>query len=100
MILGIGVDIIEISRIQKAIERWGEGFLNHVFTPEEIAYAQKHKFPYPHFAGRFAAKEAVYKALGDPQAGWKDIIVTNDEKGKPHCRYQADHFQHKILLSL
>ena len=100
MILGIGVDIIEISRIQKAIERWGDGFLNHVFTPEEIAYAQKHKFPYPHFAGRFAAKEAVYKALGDHKAGWKDIIVVNDEFGKPHCRYQAEGFKHTILLTI
>ena len=64
-ILGTGIDIIEIDRIQKAIERWGDHFLTHVFTAEEIKYAKKNKFPAQHFAARFAAKEAVLKAVGD-----------------------------------
>jgi holo-[acyl-carrier protein] synthase len=100
MILGIGVDIIEVDRIQKAIERWGDDFLNHIFTPEEITHARKYKFPYPHYAGRFAAKEAIYKALGDTSVGWKDMVIINDHQGKPHCRYQKNGFAHQILLTI
>lgn len=100
MILGIGVDIIEIRRIQKAIERWGKDFLEHVFTNEEIAAAQKYKFPYPHYAGRFAAKEAVFKALGDAQVSWKDLQIMNDSDGKPHCQYLKKGFKNRILLTI
>ena len=100
MILGTGVDIIEIERIQKAVERWGDGFLNHVFNPPEIKYARKYKFPYPHFAGRFAAKEAVFKALGDPHVGWKDLTIINETDGKPTCQYHNKDFKNRILLSI
>ena len=65
MIIGTGIDIIEISRIRSSVDQWGGRFLQRVFNPEEIAYAQAHTIPYPHYAGRFAAKEAIYKALGD-----------------------------------
>ncbi|MEO0271122.1 MAG: holo-ACP synthase [candidate division WOR-3 bacterium] len=60
----IGVDLIEIERIIKAYERFGERFLKKIFTEREIEYALKRKNPFPHLAGRFAAKEAVMKALG------------------------------------
>ncbi len=100
MILGIGVDIIEIGRLQKAIERWGEDFLNHVFTPEEIRWAKKYKFPYPHYAGRFAAKEAIFKALGEGQASWKDIEIQNSPAGRPECTYRKNGFQNNILLTI
>jgi holo-[acyl-carrier protein] synthase len=100
MILGTGIDIIEIARIKKAIERWGDGFIDHVFNQEEIAYAKARKNPYQHFAGRFAAKEAVFKAVGDPKMGWKDLTITNDADGKPVCRYSAKGFNKKIFLSI
>ncbi len=101
MIKGIGVDIIEIERIQKAIERWGEHFLNHVFTSEEIAYASKYSFPYPQYAGRFAAKEAIYKALGQPGVSWKDISIVNDPDGKPLCRLSNITVNHaQVLVSI
>ena len=101
MILGTGIDIIEIDRIQKAIERWGDHFLTHVFTKEEIAYAQKNKFPAQHFAARFAAKEAVLKAFGDnAHINWKDIRIVNDTHGKPHCIFNDKKFKNKILISI
>ena len=101
MILGIGTDIIEIDRIQKAIERWGRSFLKHVFHDEEIRYAQKFKFPAQHFAARFAAKEAVYKAIGNNKhLGWKDIKILNDANGKPYCVLSDRKFKHKILISI
>ncbi|OFW22057.1 MAG: holo-[acyl-carrier-protein] synthase, partial [Acidobacteria bacterium RIFCSPLOWO2_02_FULL_59_13] len=68
MIVGIGVDLIEVSRLRLAIERHGERFLRRVFTPAEIAYCQSKKNPYERFAARFAAKEAAMKALG---TGWR-----------------------------
>ena len=100
MILGTGIDIIEIARIQKAIERWGDNFIQHVFNEEEIAYAKGRKNPYQHFAARFAAKEAVFKAVGDQKMVWKDLTITNDPDGKPTCRYRARGFNKKILISM
>lgn len=101
MISGMGIDIIEVNRIAKAIERWGSGFLNHVFTKEEVAYAQRHRFPNEHFAARFAAKEAVLKAFGDnAHIGWKDIKITNDKNGKPLCIYKDKNFKKQILISI
>ncbi len=100
MILGTGIDIIEIDRIQKAVERWGESFLTHVFTPTEIENGRKYKFPYPHYAGRFAAKEAIFKAMGNPKLAWHDITITNDAAGKPVCHYNNPHFKNRILISI
>ena len=101
MISGSGIDIIEVGRIKDAIKRWGDGFLNHVFTPQEIAYARKRRFPEEHFAARFAAKEAVLKALGDnAHVNWKDIRITNDKNGKPICVYADKKFKKKILISV
>ena len=101
MILGCGIDIIEIERIAEAIKRWGDSFLNHVFTKTEIAYAKTHRYPNEHFAARFAAKEAVLKALGDnAKVNWKDIQITNDKNGKPLCRFIKKGFKHKILISI
>ena len=101
MILGIGTDIIEIERVKKAIERWGDNFLDHVFLKEEIEYAKKNKNPIQHFAARFAAKEAVFKAIGnDPTINWKDILILNDSHGTPYCVFKKNGFKHKILISL
>jgi holo-[acyl-carrier protein] synthase len=101
MIHGIGIDIIEISRVEKAMNRWGRRFLDHVFTEEEICYAGGHARPAQHFAARFAAKEAVFKALGDErQLGWKDIMISHDPSGKPICAVRLEGFNKKIHLTL
>lgn len=100
MIIGTGVDIIEISRIRKAVETWGERFLTRILNPAEIIYAKSHTVPYPHYAGRFAAKEAIYKAVGDKNLSWKDITITNEPDGKPVCSIQRKLFKGKIHLSI
>ena len=101
MVLGQGIDIIEVERISKAVKRWGDDFLKHVFTDQEIAYARKRRFPDQHFAARFAAKEAVLKALGEnSDVGWKDIEIINQHSGKPSCIIHKKDFKQKILLSM
>jgi len=87
MIRGIGVDIIEIERIRDSIQDQGERFLEKVFTPQEIAYCSAKYNSAQHYAARFAAKEAVSKALSTGWAGefrWKDVELTNDPSGQPH----------------
>ncbi len=85
MIVGIGTDIIEIERIKNAVEKNGRNFLARIFTEGEIAYCYLKKNPYPSLAGRFAAKEAVLKALGCGLTGckWTDAEVFRKEKGAP-----------------
>lgn len=100
MILGIGTDIIEVSRIRKSLERFGDDFLKHILTDEEIAYAKKFKYPYQHYAGRFAAKEAIFKAVGDPKLSWHDVSIMNDKQGKPFCRHRKASFKKKLLISI
>ncbi|MBF0503495.1 MAG: holo-ACP synthase [Candidatus Omnitrophica bacterium] len=100
MILGAGIDIIEVERIQKAVERWGDVFLNHVFTPAEIEYARKFKFPYRHYAGRFAVKEAIFKAMGNPDLSWHDVTITNDPSGKPVCHFNHIDIKNRLLISI
>ena len=88
-----GTDIIEISRIKKSIEKSGDRFLNLVFTKKEIEYCESKKIAkYNHYAGRFAAKEAIYKAvsalLDDRFAiSWKNAQIVNDENGNPHVEF-------------
>lgn len=86
MIIGTGVDITEVNRLRKAIEKWGKEFLHRVFTAEELENAKERGSLYQHLAGRFAAKEAVFKALGDSGLSWKDVQILNDHEGKPCCR--------------
>jgi holo-[acyl-carrier protein] synthase len=85
-ILGIGNDIIEIDRIRQSIEHHGYRLISRLFTVKEQDYCLKHKDPVPHFAGRFAAKEAIVKALGTgfgAHATWLDFEILNDPSGKP-----------------
>jgi holo-[acyl-carrier protein] synthase len=85
-VLGIGTDIIECLRIAQMIERHGELFINRVYTPLEIRYCQSRKQATQHFAGRWAAKEAILKALGTgwrKGISWRDIEVRNDHSGRP-----------------
>jgi holo-[acyl-carrier protein] synthase len=84
LILGIGVDITEISRIKRLLDR--KGFAEKIFTPTELASCGKQRAPETSLAGRFAAKEAVMKAIGTGWAkgvSWQDITITNDSAGKP-----------------
>jgi len=85
MIIGTGVDITEVKRLKLAVEKWGKSFLNRIFTPEELKNAQSRGSPYQYLAGRFAAKEAVFKALGDKELNFKDVQILNDREGKPFC---------------
>ena len=89
MIIGIGVDIVDLNRIQGMLDRHGNKFLAKTFTEGEIAYCQSHKKMAQHFAGRFAAKEAVFKALGTgwrAGMGWREIEVVVDSYGRPRLR--------------
>lgn len=88
MIKGLGNDIIAVERIGQAIERNGQRFLDRIFTPKEQAYCQQHRESNRHFAGRFAAKEAIVKALGIGFRGdveFLTIEILNDDLGKPHA---------------
>ncbi len=101
MILGQGIDIVEVDRITQAIAKWGDDFLRHVFTEQEIAYSKKRPFPDQHFAARFAVKEAVLKAIGEnSDIGWKDIEIINQSSGKPSCLFHNKNFNQKILISI
>ena len=85
-IVGIGTDITECARIEKMIQRHEAHFLEHVFTEREIRYSSSKKRATEHFAGRWAAKEAVLKALGTGWIGgitWKDVEVVNEIGGRP-----------------
>lgn len=88
-----GVDIIEISRIKESIEETGERFLERVFTKNEIIYCESKKAQkYQHYAARFAAKEAAFKAISQELKDkysicWKDIEILNDEQGRPSVSF-------------
>jgi holo-[acyl-carrier protein] synthase len=86
MIVGIGVDITEIDRIEAAITRHGAPFLTRIYTPRESAYCERHKNKFERYAARFAAKEAAMKALGTGWrlgVRWRDIEVANAPSGRP-----------------
>lgn len=86
MILGLGIDLIETSRIEQSIKRHGDRFLNRVFVKSEIDYCKTMAAPARHFAARFAAKEAASKAFGTgigKHLGWKDIEISRMESGQP-----------------
>lgn len=83
---GLGTDVIEIARLERAVDRWGERFLTRIFTDTEIAYCRAKREPLRHFAGRLAAKEAVYKALGLRWTGpfsWRMIEIATISSGAP-----------------
>ncbi len=89
MILGCGIDLAEVERIRRSIERFGERFLERIYTAGERAYAERKRNRYERYAARFAAKEAGMKALGTGWAGgvtWKDFEVVNLPGGKPALR--------------
>ena len=82
----IGVDIVEIKRLEGVSKKWGKPFLKKIYTTRELAYSQSKHYPAQHLAARFAAKEAIFKALGEVTrnfVGWKNIEILNDNFGKP-----------------
>ena len=86
MIVGMGIDVAEVPRIQAVIESQTERFLRRVFTPEEAAYCEQFKNKYERYAGRFAVKEAAMKALGTGWSRgvrWVDLEVVRVRGGKP-----------------
>ena len=92
MLVGVGCDVIEIARVAKAMER--KAFVERVYAPEEIAYCQgRGKQAASSFAARFAAKEAVLKALGTGLRGGEltEIVIINDELGKPSVQLRGYH---------
>jgi len=87
MIYGIGIDIVRIERIKAIVEKWGRRFLEKVFTDREIAYCYGRKIPYLSLAVRFAAKEALIKAMGSAvPVSFTDIEVLNADTGKPFLK--------------
>jgi holo-[acyl-carrier protein] synthase len=110
MIVGVGIDIIEVARIQSVATRFGDRFLSRILLPGEIAYCQAFARPAPHVAARFAAKEAVSKAFGTgigAALGWQDMEVARHEAGQPYlllhgggARLLADRGGGTIHLSL
>jgi holo-[acyl-carrier protein] synthase len=110
MIIGTGVDLVEIARFRKVIERLKDRFIIRVFTPEEQRFCNEHRDPVPHFAVRFAAKEALFKALGTGWARgvtWLDVEVRRERQDAPAMvlhgeaqRLSAGMGAHRIHLSL
>ena len=97
-----GTDIIEVERIKDGIENIGDKFLNRIYTETEIEYCNsKNVQKYQSFAGRFAAKEAIFKALTDVienkyQIEWKDFEIINNEEGKPLVKINNEDIKCKI----
>jgi holo-[acyl-carrier protein] synthase len=93
VIFGVGTDIVEIERIKKALERWGERFAERILCPPELIRFKKHKLPVAYLAKRFAAKEAFTKALGTgirAPANWHGVWVVNLPSGKPVLEYTPE----------
>lgn len=93
MILGIGIDIIEIERIKKSVDRFGNRFLNKIYTAIELEYCLSKQNKYQHLAARFAAKEAIYKALSNDTNevySWQDVEIYNEINGLPKVKFYGN----------
>jgi holo-[acyl-carrier protein] synthase len=93
MVIGTGVDLVEIARFRKVIERLKDRFILRVFTPVEQEFCNTHKDPVPHYAVRFAAKEALFKALGTGWAKgvtWLDVEVRRERQDAPIIRLSGE----------
>jgi holo-[acyl-carrier protein] synthase len=100
MVKGSGIDIVEIKKLEKAVKRWGDTFLNRIYTEQELAYARSKRFPLQHLAARFAAKEAIFKAFGTrPDLTFKSIEIINDRFGRPHCKINNKRMSISLSLS-
>lgn len=101
-----GIDIIEVSRIREDIDKYGDDFLKKVYTHKEIEYCNsKNVVKYQHFAARFAAKEAVFKAVSclldnKYDLGWQDVEILNKENGKPYVIINKDKIKEDIKIDI
>lgn len=118
MIFGHGVDIINVERIERAVDRWGNHFLNRIFTPQEIQYCLRKAHAAQAFAVRFAAKEAFSKAIRTGVSGdfkWRDVEIVLGEKNSPeislhdtmrekyghlHINLSLSHTRHDAIASV
>jgi holo-[acyl-carrier protein] synthase len=93
MIAGIGVDIVEISRLERAIEQYGDRFVNRVFTEQEIDYCERVARKAERYATRFAAKEAARKAIGAATPvvalAWRDVEIISSTEGAPQLQFHG-----------
>ena len=97
MISGIGIDVVQNDRIRDSIQRFGDRFLNRIYTQGEIDYCKKCSQPEIHYAARFAAKEAAFKALGTGWAAgvkWKDVEIERLPNGKPELHLHGEALNH------
>ena len=97
MIFGVGTDVVEIGRIEKALERWGERFAERILCASELKRFRNHKQPVSYLAKRFAAKEAFTKALGTgikSPANWHGVWVANQPSGKPELQFSEPLKKH------
>ena len=105
MVLGIGMDLVEVARIERMIREKGDRALRRLFTPREIEYAARRVHPAQHYAARFAAKEAAYKALsGDDDVaravGWRDVEVVPTADGRPTLEFHGAAAQRAAMLGV
>ena len=107
MVNSLGIDIVEVKRVKRLVERWGDRFLHRVFTPWEIAYCKSKSSPEQSLAARFAAKEAILKAVGTRLSQgirWTSMEIVNDKNGRPSVRLGKrikDKIKNKrILISM
>ncbi len=92
MIVGTGVDLVEVSRVEDILKRWGDRFRGRIFTPSEVRYCERFRHKAERYAARFAAKEAAFKALGTGWRGgirWRDVEVTREPGGRPSLRLEG-----------
>ncbi len=100
MVIGIGIDIVKIEKLEKAVKKWGDYFLKRVFNEEELSNIFEGKMYYQKLAARFAAKEAIFKATAkNYPLSLKDIVILNHKNGAPFCVFKK-RIDVKILLSL
>jgi holo-[acyl-carrier-protein] synthase len=97
----VGVDLVEVARIRGLTEKWGDRFLQRVFSEEEIKYSFRNRDPWPHLAARFAAKEALIKSLGKSFT-YREVSVEHDESGGPVFRFygETERMMKKLGLKL
>jgi holo-[acyl-carrier protein] synthase len=87
MIIGVGIDLVEVARIRASVERFGERFLTRILHPSEMAYCKAYKDPAENISGLFSAKEAISKAFGTgigKSLGWRDMEICHRESGEPY----------------
>ena len=101
MIIGIGIDLVEVDRVENSVKKFGDRFLRRVFTDHEIDYCQSKINSFQYFSVRFAAKEALLKAIGTGLRGgisWQEIEIVHDKLGKPSllCQGRCGEVLHQL----